>query len=232
VVTVDRITPCKEIAGLLTEHRISCVPVLTMGRHVAGVVSGADLLAVEDEDARRARMNADRPGRLHWPARHPRRWGLIAGELMTTPAITIHPDATIPGAARVMNARHVRRLPVVDPDGTLLGIISRRDLLSVFLRPDADIAADARELLDEILQGAPAAISAAVHEGVVVLTGTPEMTEDQDLIPLAIRLIWHIDGVVDVINRLGEHQPGVTPAEPAPATRPEPSDKPTASRAS
>jgi CBS domain-containing protein len=226
VVTVDRITPYKEIARLLAEHQISGVPVLTMGRHVAGVVSEADLLAVEDEDARRARMNAERPGRLHWPARQPRRWGLIAGELMTTPAVTIHPDATIPGAARVMNARHVRRLPVVDADGTLIGIISRRDLLSVFLRPDPDIAADTRELLDEILPGNPASVNAVVHEGVVVLTGTLDMTEDRDLIPVAIRLIWHIDGVVDVLNRLSEHRPGTTPHRPAPTPRSAPDDAP------
>ena len=231
VVSVDRITPYKEIARLLAEHRISGVPVLTMGRHVAGVVSEADLLTVEDEDTRRARMNAGRPGRLHWPTRYSHRWGLTAGELMTSPAITIHPDATIPGAARVMNARHVRRLPVVDQAGTLLGIVSRRDLLSVFLRPDADIAADARELLDEILPGAPAAISAAVRGGVVVLSGTPAMTEDEELIPLAIRLIWNIDGVVDVVNRLREDRASDTPAEPALATRPEPGDQPTASRA-
>ena len=64
---------------------------------------------------------------------------LTADALMTTPAITIHPDATIPGAARLMNTHHVRRLPVVDSQGKLVGIVSRRDLLSVFLRPDADL---------------------------------------------------------------------------------------------
>ena len=58
---------------------------------------------------------------------------------MTAPAITIGPDATIPAAARLMNTHHVRRLPVVDEDRKLVGIVSRRDLLSVFLRPDADL---------------------------------------------------------------------------------------------
>ena len=69
---------------------------------------------------------------------------------MTAPAVTIGPDATIPAAARLMNTHHVRRLPVVDEDGKLVGIVSRRDLLSVFLRPDADIIRDVRQVLGEI----------------------------------------------------------------------------------
>src|SRR5271169_6781375 len=56
VVTADRITPYQEIDRLLSQRRISGVPVLMMGRHVAGVVTEADLLAAEDETARRARM--------------------------------------------------------------------------------------------------------------------------------------------------------------------------------
>jgi CBS domain-containing protein len=119
VVTVDRITPYQEIARLLTEHRISGVPVLTMGRHVAGVVSEADLIAAEDNAARRARMDAS-AGRRHQLRRQPHA-PLTAGALMTAPAITIYPDATIPAAARVMTTHHVRRLPVVDPDGRLIG---------------------------------------------------------------------------------------------------------------
>jgi CBS domain-containing protein len=129
VVTVDRITPYKEIASLLVKHKVSALPVLMMGRRVAGVVSEADLLRVEDQRARRARAGGHR-ARLHWRSRSgPRR--LTAGELMTSPAITIHPDATIPAAARLMNQHHVKRLPVVGPDGSLIGIVSRRDLLSV-----------------------------------------------------------------------------------------------------
>jgi CBS domain-containing protein len=60
---------------------------------------------------------------------------------MTSPAITIHPDAPVGAAARLMNGHRIRRLPVVDPSGKLIGIVSRRDLLSVFLRPDEEIAA-------------------------------------------------------------------------------------------
>ena len=124
------------------------MPVLMMGRQVAGVVSEADLLAAEDETARQARM-ASAIGR-RWRLRKQPHVSLTAGALMTAPAITIGPDATIPAAARLMNTHHIRRLPVVDEDGKLVGIVSRRDLLSVFLRPDADIVHDARQVLDEL----------------------------------------------------------------------------------
>ena len=205
VASVDRITPYKEIARMLAEHRISGMPVLTMGRHVAGVVSEADLLAAEDKQAREART-ARALGQRLWRRGRRAQLALVAGDLMTSPPVTIHPDATIPAAARVMNASHVRRLPVVDPEGKLLGIVSRRDLLSVFLRPDSQIAEDAREVLDEILLAEPGDATVSVRNGVVTLTGTLKSAEGQhtDLVPVAIRLLWDIDGVVDVVNRIGE----------------------------
>jgi CBS domain-containing protein len=204
VVTVDRITPYQEIGRLLTEHRISGLPVLKMGREVAGVVTEADLLAAEDETNRRARMASSIGGR--WLHRKQPHVSLTAGTLMTAPAITITPDATIPAAARLINVHHIRRLPVVDEDGKLVGIVSRRDLLSVFLRPDADITHDIRQVLDEIPVADPKDVIVTVHHGVVSLTGTmrPEPDGGHDLIPLALRLIWDIDGVVDVVNKLGE----------------------------
>ena len=204
VVTVDRITPYQEIDRLLTEHRISGVPVLKMGREVVGVVTEGDLLAAEDETSRRARMRSS-DGRRHLlhseqPA------SLTAGTLMTSPAITIGPDATIPAAARLMNTHRIRRLPVVDEEGVLLGVVSRRDLLSVFLRPDPDIIRDVWQVLDEVTGSDPKDLVVTAHHGVVTLTGTmrPGPAERHELIPLAVRLVWDIDGVVDVVNRLTE----------------------------
>jgi CBS domain-containing protein len=204
VVSVDRITPYQDIDRLLTKHRISGVPVLKMGREVVGVVSETDLLAAEDETRRQARMAASMGRR--WHLRKQPHVRLTAGALMTSPAITIGPEATIPGAARLMNTHHITRLPVIDEKGKLIGIVSRRDLLSVFLRPDADIAHDARQVLDELPLADPKEAIAEVRHGVVTLTGSmrPEADHEQDLMPLALRLIWDIDGVVDVVNRLGE----------------------------
>jgi CBS domain-containing protein len=203
VLTVDRLTSYQEIDRLLTEHRISGVPVLMMGRRVAGVVTEADLLAAEDETSRQARM-ASSAGR-RWRLRRQPHVGLTAGVLMTAPAITVGPDATIPAAARLMNTHHVRRLPVIDADGKLVGIVSRRDLLSVFLRPDADLSHDVRQVLNEVALTDPEDVVVMVRHGVVTLTGTmqPGPGQNHDLIPLALRMIWDIDGVVDVVNRLG-----------------------------
>jgi CBS domain-containing protein len=215
VVTVDRITSFQEIDRLLTERRISGVPVLMMGRQVAGVVSEADLLAAEDESAREARL-AGALGR-RWRLRKPSHVSLTAGTLMTAPAITIGPDATIPAAARLMNTHRVRRLPVVDEKGKLVGVVSRRDLLSVFLRPDADIIHDVRQVLDELPLTEAKDVIVAVKHGVVTLTGTmrPEPGHEHDLLPLALRLIWDTDGVVDVVNQLG----GATEARDADEAR-------------
>ena len=200
VITVDRITPFKEIARLLAKHRISGLPVLQMGREVIGVVTEADLLAAEASTARRLRASVTRGW---WPRRqeHP---ALTAGELMTTPAITTGPHVTVPAAARLMDTHRIRRLPVVDDQGRLIGIISRRDLLSVFLRPDEDIKADIRQVLDELLAAEPGEADVAVRNGVVTLTGTLDRQAGPhgDLIPLAIRLMWGVDGVVDIVDEL------------------------------
>src|SRR5215475_3985097 len=190
VVTVDRITPYQEIDRLLTRHRIGGVPVLKMGREVAGVVSETDLLAAEDETHRQARM-AGSIGR-RWHLRKQPHVRLTAGALMTCPAITIGPDATIPAAARLMITNHISRLPVVDEKGKLVGIVSRRDLLSVFLRPDTDIMHDVRQVLDEVPLADPKEVIVRVKNGVVTLTGTmrPKADHEQDPMPLALRLIW------------------------------------------
>lgn len=195
VVTIGLMAPYKEIVGLLAEYKISGMPVLTMDRHVAGVVSEGDLLAARGENpaARRWRLPS-------W--RHQHRSN-TAEELMTSPAITVRPDATIAAAARLMSAHHARRLPVVDSSGVLVGIVSRRDLLSVFLRPDPQIARQVGEILTELLPGGPIGIEVSVRNGVVTLTGQPEPAAEEDVMPVALRLIWNVDGVVDVVDKTG-----------------------------
>lgn len=196
VVSVDRITPYKEITRRLAEHQVGGVPVLTMGRHVAGVVSEGDLLAARGANPATGR-------RRGWLPRRRTRHGTVAEDLMTSPALTIGPDATIAAAARLMNAHQVRSLPVVDPVGRLLGIVSRRDLLSVFLRPDAEIARQVSEIFTGLLPGGAAGLQVAVRNGVVTVTGQPELAADDDLTALAVRLAWDVDGVVDVVDKVG-----------------------------
>jgi CBS domain-containing protein len=196
VVTADRLTPYKEIARLLAEHRISGLPVLVDSWQVVGVVSEADLLTAQDKTAQNR------------TAAHP---GLTAGDLMTAPAVTIQPDATIPAAVHVMNTHHVRRLPVTGADRQLIGIVSRRDVLGVVLRPDTEIARDVWRILGEIPLATPVAVDVTVRHGIVILAGTatPALGGSRrtpDLIPLAMGLIWGVEGVLDVVTRLSPRQ--------------------------
>ncbi len=198
VVTVDRLTPYKDIAHRLTKHQVSGLPVLILGRHVAGVVSEEDLIRAREE----AGPARHRDGVLHHPHHD-----LTAEQLMTSPAITVRPDTPVARAARLMNSHHIRRLPVVDADGKLIGIVSRRDLLGLFLRPDADIAGQAGEILAEVLPEGQDAIEITVRDGVLTLAGQPELAADRDLLPVAIRLIWDVDGVIDVVSKIGQEIP-------------------------
>jgi osmotically-inducible protein OsmY len=78
----------------------------------------------------------------------------------------------------------------------------------VFLRTDADIAADVRAIFTDILFTDPVRVKVTVKQGVVILAGQAGEPEEMDVIPVATRLIWDIDGVVDVMNKLAVPQPG------------------------
>ena len=119
---------------------------------------------------------------------------------MTSPAVTIHQDTPIAVAARVMRDRRLKRLPVVDEDGSLIGIVTRVDLLSVYDRPDSDIQA---EIMALIVVGAfgldPADFAVTVSAGVVTLAGLVE--QEETALELLAR-IRHVEGVVAVRDRL------------------------------
>jgi CBS domain-containing protein len=86
--------------------------------------------------------------RLRWKLSEESKVNAVtAGHLMTSPAVTIHPDAPLAVAARVMQDRRLKRLPVLTDDGTLIGIVSRADVLSVYERPDADILSEVRTVI-------------------------------------------------------------------------------------
>ena len=131
-----------------------------------------------------------------------------AAELMTSPVITTHPDASLASAARLMNDHHIRRLPVLDASGTLIGMVSRRDLLQVFLRPDTEITAEIQGVLTGVLLEDPQSVTVQVRDGLVTLRGS---LREPELIPAAVRLASDVDGVVAVTDELTSG-----PAEPAP----------------
>ncbi|HUB39535.1 MAG TPA: CBS domain-containing protein [Streptosporangiaceae bacterium] len=203
IVAVDRITPFKQIAWLLVQHQIDGVPVLSLGRHVAGVVTEGDLIAARHKHAGQRRRWTGTPRYGTDRSRYDR---LTGEQLMTAPAFTIHPDTSLAGAARIMSEHHIKLLPVVDQDGKILGVVSPRDLLAVFLVPDAEIARQVRELINEIAPGEPSAIKVEVHCGIVTLTGQPE-PERRNQIATAIDAAWDIDGVLDIIDHVASPQP-------------------------
>lgn len=197
VVAVRKSAPYKELAARLRTHRVSAFPVIDDLGKVVGIVSEADLLVKE---AGLAAQTGVRTGVRRYRD-HKKEAAATAGALMTSPPVTIGPGATVEQAAELMYARRVKRLPVVGPSGRLIGIVSRADVLTVFRRPDEEIA---REIRDEVIPEHglvdPHVIKVTVKDGIVTLTGRPETEVVGYWIADDVR---HVQGVVAVRNRLG-----------------------------
>ncbi len=191
-ITVDKRATGTTMARLMSEHQINALPVLTGGRRVAGVVSEADLLRTQQ------RLGGRR-GRLFGRRGAGQADSYTAAQLMTAPAVTIHPDAPLGAAARRMTEGNLTMLPVVDTNNELLGVVSRRDLLRVFLRPDEDIAADVQHVLADVLLVDPASVTVSAHDGLVTLSGE---VAREDLVTIAGRLAGEVDGVLAVVDNL------------------------------
>jgi len=195
VIWVKKDATFREMATALHEHRVSAFPVVDDDQKVIGVVSEADMLNKEALD--------DEPGMisgiLHRRDQAKAR-GVTAGDLMTTAVVAVRPDDTVEHAAKLMYDRRVKRLPVTDENGRLVGIISRADVLSVFDRTDHDIY---QEITNEVILGGflanPSAFQVTVKDGIVTLAGRPETNETGHDI---VRLVRHVQGVVAVRDRL------------------------------
>ncbi|MFE7379160.1 CBS domain-containing protein [Streptomyces zhihengii] len=182
----------KEITGAMEQWRVTAVPVLDEQGRVVGVVSEADLLHKEELRDSEATLVGQREHLTDWA----KAGGVTARDLMTTPAVTVPSDASLPQAARLMAEHAVKRLPVVDAHGVLKGIVSRSDLLKIFLRTDEDLAAEVRrEVVDRFLPVSRPGIVVTVDKGRVTLTGP---VADPALIPVVERLARAVEGVVDV----------------------------------
>jgi CBS-domain-containing membrane protein len=198
VIAVRKGASFKEMTERLREHRISAFPVIDDGK-VIGVVSEADLLAKEALAGEQAGLPAALTGILHHKE-YKKADGLTAGDLMTHPAVTVRPEDTVEHAARLMYTLQVKRLPVVDAGGYLVGIVSRGDLLSVFDRTDEEIHA---EIVNDIILRDflvdPAVFTVNVAEGVVTIKGNPETA---DLGHRLVTRMRHVQGVVAVRDKL------------------------------
>ncbi|GAU69269.1 hypothetical protein SSP35_11_00880 [Streptomyces sp. NBRC 110611] len=197
VVRVRPDMPFKEIVRTLAENDVTAVPVVDATGHPMGVVSEADLL----------RKSADQgdPSGLT-PIPHLEAWerakaeGARAEELMSAPAVCARADWNVVEAARLMEVQNVKRLPVVDETDKLVGIVSRRDLLRIFLRHDDAIREEIkRDVLDRTLRLAPSGVTVEVRDGQVTLSGS---VEAKSLIRVLDRLCRSVDGVVSVAEHL------------------------------
>lgn len=209
VVSVTKDASFRAMAAALREHRVGAFPVLDDTGKVIGVVSEADMLAKEALNSEPQGM----PGMIAGLMRHrehEKARGTTAGDLMTSPAVTVAPDDTLERAARLMYTRKVKRLPVVDANGHLVGIIGRADLLATFDRSDEEIR---REILGQVIQHDlrtnPAAFTVDVKDGIVTLGGEAETREFGHEI---VQQVQHVQGVVAVRDRLSYPRPPEPPA--------------------
>jgi CBS domain-containing protein len=196
IYAVREIASYKEIASRLRELRVTAFPVVDLDGKVIGVVSETDLLPKEA-------LEGEVPGVLHSLGRSREQskiTAVTAADLMTKPPVTIGPDAPVTHAARLMYSRKVRRLPVTDGDGKLIGIVTVADVLSVYRRPDAEIQrAIAQDLILGTFMCDPGRFTVTVKDGVVTIEGTPETADiGRDIIHDA----RHVEGVVAVRDRL------------------------------
>ncbi|MER5770576.1 CBS domain-containing protein [Streptomyces sp. NPDC001985] len=191
-VSVQRGTAFKEIARLLDEYGITAVPVVDEDERPVGVVSEADLLRRQT-----SRTTAS-----------------TAEGLMSSPAIVAEPQWSVVRAARVMEEYRIKRLPVVDGSGRLTGVVSRSDLLQLFLRRDRAIQ---EEILEDVLTRtlglSPSALTVDVADGRVTLSGT---VDHRSVLPVFVRLCESVDGVVEVVDRLDYRHDDTAPEGAAP----------------
>jgi CBS domain-containing protein len=196
VIAVRQIASYKEMAAMLHSQRLSAFPVIDDDNKVIGVVSETDLLPKEALEGSMPRtMQGLAPQRVRSQVN-----GVTAADLMSQPAVTIGPDETVTSAARLMYDRRVKRLPVVDDDGTLIGIVTRSDVLTVYGKPDPQIADEiSKDLILGTFRCDPARFTVTVKDGIVTIEGTPEATQiGLDIIDAA----RHMEGVVAVRDRL------------------------------
>jgi CBS domain-containing protein len=197
VVTAHESTGFKELVALMTEHKISGIPVVDHTGRPVGVVSESDTLAKEEFDGGNAKMPLlNRERRSHWHKAS----GLRAIELMTSPAITVLDTSSVTAAARLLAEKKVRRLCVVNLAGVLVGVISRRDVIATYLRDDAQILTDIEEhVFRRGMWLFPGSLTAEVEAGVATIEGS---VRNRTTAQVAAQLAQKVPGVVGVKNKI------------------------------
>ncbi|XVQ81893.1 CBS domain-containing protein [Microbispora siamensis] len=207
VASVHAGTPFRDIAEVLITRAVGAVPVVDGDGRVLGVVSETDLLRKEEFREQYYHEGYRPPLRARLRARlgqaggaRTKAAGETAADLMTSPAVTVTAGTTTVAAARLMDEHGVKRLPVVDAEGRLRGIVSRHDLLKTFVRADCEIEREVRvEILGRSLWVDTSKVGVHVHQGVVTLTG---QMDRHSAARVAVRMTRRVSGVVDVVDEL------------------------------
>ena len=191
-------TPFKQLVRLIEENRISAIPIVDQQGVPVGIVSESDLLLKERRSELESKVNLVHPLKRH----HDRAKadGLFASEVMTSPPVTVGSGTSLSQAAREMQERGIRRLVVVDDRGRIAGIVSRSDLLQVFLRTDEELREEIVErLIPAILLPPPEGLIVEVNSNVVTLSGELDRKSDTEILS---RLTRQLDGVVGLVDQL------------------------------
>ena len=190
--------PFKVLVRLIEENKVSAIPIVDQQGVPIGIVSEADLLLKERRHELESEEDLFHPRkRRHERAKAE---GTVASEIMTTPAITVPADTPLSQAAQMMQKKNIRRLVVVDQRGRIAGIVSRSNLLQVFLRTDAELRDEiAGSLMPSLAPPSATKIGVDVRSNIVTLTGELDRKSDVEILT---RLTRELDGVVDVVNRL------------------------------
>ena len=129
-------TPLQEAIHILAEKQISGLPVVDETGKLVGVISDSDLMWQESGvEPPPYIMFLDSVIYLKNPARYNKEihkaLGQTVGEVMSDRPISIDSNKTVPEAARIMHDKKVRRLPVVDDDSKVIGIITQGDVIKM-----------------------------------------------------------------------------------------------------
>lgn len=197
-VAVGPDTPLKDVATILLEHRISGVPVIGERLEVLGVVSEADIVAKEaGPESHDRRMIAWLLGGRELDEQ--KLAARTAAEAMTSPAVTIAVGRTVTEAARLMTNDGIKRLPVVDDEGALIGIVTRTDLVRAFARTDREIEREIRDTVLRTLWIEEPGLNLRVEHGEVRLSGKIQRRADAELLET---FAARVPGVVAVHSTL------------------------------
>jgi CBS domain-containing protein len=206
VVSIPPDATVHEIAEVLLDRHISAVPVVDQSAAVVGIVSEGDLLRRRELGTDRRRhgwraflANPDTVARDYVKSR-----GLHARDIMSAPAISVGPDATLAELAALMEKRGIKRVPVVE-DGRLVGLVSRADLVRALVHAtaklpmranDAEICNTMLQRLDSQRFAVRSMVRVAVKDGTVTVTGIVQSEEHLQ----ALRVMAEtIPGVADVV---------------------------------